>query len=52
MSEVSIATLRTMQDRIAVDVYRANTFEEKARMTAYWWDLEALINAESGTIEE
>ena len=46
MSDDGIATLRLLQARLEVDVNRAATFEERARITAYWWDIENLLASE------
>lgn len=49
MSDYAQLLLRQMQDRIAHDVQRAATYEEKARLTAYWYDLQRALDGEEET---
>ncbi|UDL15793.1 hypothetical protein QEH42_gp165 [Microbacterium phage Pumpernickel] len=49
MSDYTAVLLRQLQNRLALDVQRAATFEEKARLTAYWYDLQKALDSETGT---
>lgn len=49
MSDYAADLLRQLQQRLAEDVQRARTYEEKARLTAYYYDLQKALDGEIET---